>query len=274
MKRYCALLLTIFVCLAIDAQDISCAYNLSKITSYVRVERITDNTARELSDTIRSLRERYHSADFVIDCLHTQGDFGEEAAWVAEVLLEKPQRVAILVGRDTQHSGEQVAVELRSQNKAVVIGDAGDSMMTVDAVLQSYDAYKNEWYESLHEKDVIAETVCRYISSNKVSLYAHYPDARSLYINYDENAPIVDMLNEVALDKGIQRNDDAFLYSGYMVLCEVRAEMMRQMYPDEKDYYFRSQNLPIETAISLARDILESARYREILGIKGNAGAS
>lgn len=274
MKRFCAFIITLFVCLAVAAQDIRCAYNLSKISSYVCVDRITDNTARELSDTLRSLRERFQSVDFVVDCLHTQGEFGEEAAAVVDVLQENTQRVAFLVGNESQHAAEQVVVELRSRKKAVVLGDVTECRIKADQPLRAYKGYINEWYNSIHERNLIPETVNRYISTYSESLRSHYVDPHSLYINYDENAQMIDVLNEVAAEKGILRDDNAFLYSGYMVLCEIRAEMMKQLFPQEEEYYFRSLNLPIETAISLARDILESARYREILGIKGNAGAS
>ncbi len=263
MKR---LLLTLFLGIlsfGCRAQDVTVAYNLSRLSSYVKVDSVTFGTFSVLNDTLRSLHKRYHSADFVVDLLNAKGGYGMASVLLADSLSQCPYRFAVLVGPHTEGAAEQTAMFLRNARKAVVLGVNTPGNLTPDKELDSNDDYLTQWYDSLHRMNVVEKTAERYISTK--GLKTKYKNANDVYLNFDDNGYLSDMIVEVGKENGVAYNKDGFFYSMYILLTEVRAEMIRQAYPEDKATYHKAQNVPIQQAVNEAMHVVESAEYRKIL---------
>lgn len=263
MKR---ILLCALVCIsfaAAYAQEVVAAYNLSRISSYVKIDSITPNTFSILNDSIASLRKQYHSSDFVIDMLTAKGGYGMNAVVLADSLSTYNYRLAMLVGTHSEGAAVQTAMFMRRAGKAVIVGARTSDGLVPDIVLDSNDDYLTQWYDSIHKANIVEKTVRKYVSSKDVSKI--YKNADDLLENFKDNGVMIDLLNETAAENGIKENKTAFYYSGYTLLTEVRAELIRQVYPDERRVYFKALNVPIQQAIRDAMDVIESADYRRIL---------
>lgn len=263
------LILSSFLTFAMaNAQDVKTAYNLTRISSYVCVDHVGYETISELRDTLQSLGERFHSVDFVIDMLHADGERMIDESIVRDSLEGHYQRIAFLVGPHTQSGAAHIAHVLRKADKAIIVGDSANNGLKVDIVLKSNEAYRTAWMDSLHQHRVIHKAAERFVRENREMLSSRFPMPKDLYLNYDQNAEYMDVLYAVAAEKGISRNDEAFYYSGFTLLSEAKSEVLHQLFPDEKPYYHRSLNHPIEQAISIARETLESSQFKKLLGVK------
>jgi hypothetical protein len=266
MKRLCLFLLLCASITAIYAQDVVASYNLSRISSYVKIDSITPNTFSILNDSIVSLRKQYHSSDFVIDMLNAKGDYGMNAVLLADSLSTCNYRFALLVGLHSEGAASQVAMFMRRAGKAVVVGAPTADGLMPDIVFDSDDGYLTQWYDSICEANIIQKAVEKYVSSKDVQKV--YKNADDLLENFKDNGVMIDIINEVAAENGIKENKDAFYYSGYTLLAETRAELIKQVYPDDRHTYFKALNVPVQQAIHDAMEVIESADYRKI--ISGN----
>ena len=92
-----------------------------------------------------------------------------------------------------------------------------------------------------------------------------YKDANDVFLNFDDNGYLSDMIVEVGEDNGVAYNKDGFFYSMYVLLSEVRAEIIRLVYPDGKEAFCKAKNIPIQQAVHEAVNVIEGAEYRRIL---------
>ena len=249
----------------VNAQDIKTAYNLSKISSFIAVSHVGYETVNELRDSLVSLREQFHSVDFVIDMTNAKGNTLIAPEILADTLDGCFQRCAFLVGPHSEKGAINIVKEMRQQKKGVVLGDIPTGEIVPDVQLKAYDEYRTQWYDSLHAANIIEKSAERFVEVNKEQLCSKYPTSKALYLNFDKNAEFMDVLNAVAAENGIKQNDEAFFYSGFVLLAEARAEIMKVMFPDEPAEYYRSLNLSMETAIKAAQNLIESSEYRAIL---------
>ena len=107
MKKLCCFLVFALAPLISWGQDVVATYNISQISSYLKVNRIGDATFSEIKQNIDSLREKYHSADFVIDFLDARGDYGLAAVALADSLSMLDFRMAFIVGKQTEEKRQQ-----------------------------------------------------------------------------------------------------------------------------------------------------------------------
>jgi hypothetical protein len=263
MNRLLLLLLFAVQTAAMRAQDVTVAYNLSRLSSYIRVDSVTPNTFSVLNDTVLSLRKRYHSSDFVLDFLNAKGGYGMASVVLADSLSQCPCRFAILVGPHTEGAAEQTAMFLRNAKKAVLLGVNTPGGLAPDVELDSNEDYLTQWYDSLHQMKVVEKTAEKYIAEK--DLKSKYKDSNDVYLNFDDNGYLSDMLVEVSKENGVAYNPDGFFYSMYVLLSEVRAEMIRQAYPNDTAAYHKAHNVPIQQAVHEAMRVIESAEYRKIL---------
>ena len=263
MKRF---FIPLFLCVMSSvcrAQDVTMAYNISRLSSYVKVDSVTLNTFTVLNDTVRSLHKRYHSSDFILDFLDAKGSYGMASVVLADSLSQCPYRFAILVGPHTEGAAEQTAMFLRNAKKAVLFGVNTPGSLSPDVELDSNEDYLTQWYDSLHQMKVVEKTAERYVAEK--DLKSKYKDANDVFLNFDDNGYLSDMIVEVGEDNGVAYNKDGFFYSMYVLLSEVRAEIIRLVYPDDKEAYCKAKNIPIQQAVHEAVNVIESAEYRRIL---------
>lgn len=263
MNRLLTTLLLCIVSSVCSAQDVTMAYNISRLSSYIKVDTVTLNTFTVLNDTVSSLRKRYHSSDFVLDFLNAKGGYGMASVVLADSLSQCPYRFAILVGPHTEGAAEQTAMFLRRAKKAVLFGVNTPGSLSPDVELDSNEDYLTQWYDSLHQMKVVEKTAQRYVAEK--DLKARYKDGNDLFLNFDDNGYLSDMIVAVGKDNGVAYNKDGFFYSMYVLLSEVRAEIIRQAYPDDKAAYCKALNIPIQQAVHEAVNVIESAEYRRIL---------
>ena len=248
------------------AQDVTVAYNLSRLSSYIRVDSVTFNTFSVLNDTVVSLRKRYHSSDFVIDFLNAKGGYGMASVLLADSLSQSPCRFAVLVGPHTEGAAEQVAMFLRNARKAVLLGVGTPGGLTPDIELDSNEEYLTQWYDSLHQMKVIEKVAEKYIAEK--GLKSKFKNANDVYLNFDDNGYLSDMIVEVGKENGVAYNKDGLFYSMYILLAETRAEMIKQAYPEDHSAYYKAANVPIQQAVNEAKQVIESAEYRKILSLE------
>jgi len=268
MKRFLLITLIGVLCSVVNAQDIKSAYNLSRITSYICIRHVGYETISELRDTLQSLHNQYNTVDYVVDILNAKGEGLIDPQVICDSLEGQYTRMAFLVGPHTDIGAENIASVLRKNDKAVIIGDTTKNGLQADLVLKSNDAYLTAWFDSLHQKKIIEKAAERFVRENKEMLTSRFPTAKALYMNFDQNAEYMDVLYDEARKEGVSRNDESFFYSGFTLLAEARAEVLRQMFPTEEIYYYRSQNLSIEQAINIAKEALETSQYKRLLGVK------
>lgn len=263
------LLISLLLCVMSSvcrAQDVSMAYNVSRLSSYIKVDTVTLNTFSVLNDSVRSLRKRYHSSDFVLDFLDAKGGYGMASVILADSLSQCPYRFAILVGPHTGGAAEQTAMFLRNAQKAVVFGVNTPGGLSPDVELDSNEDYLTQWYDSLHCMKVVEKTAERYVAERDVK--GKYKDANDVFLNFDDNGYLADMIVEVGNDNGVAYSKDGFFYSMYVLLSEVRAEIIRLVYPDDREAYCKARNIPIQQAVHEAVNVIESAEYRRILSVE------
>ncbi len=247
---------------AASAQDVVRCYNLSKISSYIKVDKIGPNTFDILKDSIDSLHERYHSVDFVLDLLHTEGDYGMNSVILADSITKYNYRLGILVGPHTKGAAEQTAMFLRNAKAAILVGAMTPGGLTTDLALEANDEHLTQWYDSICQNKIVEKAVRRYVSEKDVK--SKYKTANDVLESFKDNAVLIDFVNEIGGAEGIRKNDAAFYYSGFTLVAELRAELIRQVYPDDIEIYYKAQNVPVQQAIYDARRIIESAAYRKI----------
>ncbi len=262
MNRIILALFLAMTTVAASAQDIVRCYNLSKISSYIKVDKIGPNTFDILKDSIDSLHERYHSVDFVIDLLHAEGDYGMNSVILADSITKYNYRLGILIGPHTKGAGEQTAMFLRNAKAAILVGAMTPGGLTADLKLEANDEHLTQWYDSICQKKIVEKAVRRYVSEKDVK--SRYKTADAILTEFKDNAVLIDLVNEIGEAEGIRKNDAAFYYSGFTLVSELRAELIRQVYPDDKAKYYEALNVPIKQAIFDARRIIESADYRKI----------
>ncbi len=262
MKHLIAFCLLLAMPLAGWSQDVTASYELSRLTGYIRLTHIGDGTCDELTAVIDSIDAKNHTANFVLDLLEADGDYGMPAVDVALQLLSQRQRFAILVGQKSGGAAEQVAMMMQNGKHAVTLGSRTKGGYLADMRYVSNDKYLTQWYDSICRYNIAEKTAREYARLNDVK--AKYHNADDLVKNFDENGEMIDLLNEVAGREGIRRNDAAFFYGGYQVLCRCRAELVKIVYPESPDYYQKALNLPLQQAITDAQNILESSKYRDI----------
>lgn len=251
-----------------SAQDIKTAYNLSRISSYVCIQHVGYETINELRDTLQSLHDQYNTVDYVVDIINAKGDRLIDPQVICDSLEGKYTRMAFLVGPHTESGAEHIASVLRKKDMAVIIGDSTKNGLRSDLALKSNDAYLTAWFDSLHQKKIIEKAAERFVRENKEMMTSRFPTAKALYLNFDQNAEYMEVLYDEAKKEGISKNDESFYYSGFTLLAEARAEVMRQMYPEDEAYYHRCRNLSIEQAINIAKEALETSQYKRLLGVK------
>lgn len=252
--------------ISVNAQDVEATYNLTQISSYLKVGCIGETTFAQVKCAIDSLHGKYHSADYVIDLFETKGDYGMNAVVLADSLQTLNYRFAILVGQKTGGAAEQVAMFLRNARKAIVVGDKTQGGLVPDIRFVTNDRYKTAWYDSICASDILQKTAREYAVRNDVK--AKYPTAEKLLMNFSENGELIFLLNEVAERDGIKQNDAAFYYSGFTTIANTRAELVKVVFPEAVDIYHKALNVPVEQAINHAVDIMESKRYREIISVE------
>lgn len=252
-----------FLGISMNAQDVEATYNLTQISSYLKVGHIGENTFAQVKCAIDSLNGKYHSADYVIDLLEAKGDYGINAVILADSLQTLNYRFAILVGRKTEGAAEQVAMFMRNARKAVLAGDKTRGGLVPDIRFVTNENYKTAWYDSICTSNILEKTAREYAIRNDVK--TKYPSAEKLLMNFSENGELIFLLNEVAEREGIKQNDAAFYYSGFTTIANARAELVKAVFPEAVDIYHKALNVPIEQAIDKAVKVMESKRYREIL---------
>ena len=262
MKKLCCFLVFALAPLISWGQDVVATYNISQISSYLKVNRIGDATFSEIKQNIDSLREKYHSADFVIDFLNARGDYGLAAVALADSLSMLDFRMAFIVGKQTERAAEQVAMFLRNAGRCIIAGDVTKGGLVPDIHLTTNNEYQTAWYDSIQSSHIIEKTIREY--TRKTDVKAKYHDARKLLDNFGENGELIDLINAMAEREGIRKNDNAFYYSGYMVVSLMRAELLREVYPEARDLYHQALNVPVQQAIQSAVGVMESSHYREL----------
>ncbi len=262
MNRIALTLLLVIMTATVSAQDVVRCYNLSKISSYIKVDKIGPATFDILKDSIDSLHERYHSVDFVLDFLHTEGGYGMNAVILADSITKYNYRLGILIGPHTKGAAEQTAMFLRNAKAAILVGATTPGGLTADFVLESNDEHLTQWYDSICRHKIVEKAVRRYVSEHDVK--SKYPTANDILKEFKDNAVLIDLVNEVGESEGIRKNDAAFYYSGFTVVSELRAELIHQVFPDDVVKYYEALNVPVKQAIFDARRIIESADYRKI----------
>lgn len=267
MKRLALTAVFVLAMMTSFAQDVVAAYNVTPITSYIRIDSITHNTFSVLRDSIASLRHRYHSANFVVDMLHTKGGYGVDAVMLADSMSTCPWRFGILIGPRTEGGAQQTAMFLRRAGKAALFGNGTPDGLTPDIALPANDSYLTQWYDSIQRANVVSEAAEKYAATHPVR--QKYSTANDFLINFLDNAVLIDYINEIASDKGIKADPDAFFYSGYMILSQARAEIVRKVYPDDPQSYYKACGVPIQQAVEDVASVLESAQYRSIVSGKG-----
>lgn len=261
--RKLLILLLLSVGISLNAQDVTATYNLSQISSYLKVGRIGGNTFHDVKGAIDSLHVKYHSVNFVIDFLETKGDYGMNAVILADSLQQLYYRMAFLIGKDTEGAAEQVAMFMRNANKAITSGDMTRGGLMPDLRLVTNDKYKTAWYDSICTNNICEKTAQEYARRNGVK--AKYPTAEKLLDNFNENGELVFLLNEVAEREGVKQNDEAFYYSGFTTIAKARAELVKAVFPEAVDTYYKALNVPVQQAITNAMNVIESKNYRRII---------
>lgn len=265
-RRYITvLLLALGMTASLNAQDICAAFDLSKITSYVKVSQITTGTADELNGCIDELKQKYLTPDYIIDLTETDTPYSPAAMALADGLKNRTERMLFLVGPDTKGAAEQFAFMMRERGKGVIMGTKTQGELHPDVLLIANKDYKTEWYDSLKINNVPVVTAERYYKEHSARLLERYPTAKKFFMNFDENANLVDCLYEVAAEKGITRNDASFFYCGFYVITDLRTALLRLLYPDSQKEYWMQRNAPLGDVINAAREILETSEYKRLL---------
>lgn len=262
MKHLVAFFLLMAMPLAGMAQDVTASYDLSRLTGYIRLSHIGEGTCDELSAVIDSIDARNHTANYVLDLLEADGDYGMPAVNVATMLLSQNHRFAIIVGQKSGGAAEQVAMMMQNGKHAVTLGSRTKGGYMPDVRYVPNDKYLTQWYDSISRNNIIEKTAREYARQNDVK--AKYHNADDLLKNFKENGEMITLLNEVAEREGIKQNDAAFYYSGFQTVCMCRAELIKAVYPESPDFYQKAQNAPIQQVITDAQNILESSKYRDI----------
>ncbi len=232
---------------------------------------ISPCTYTELADSMAALTKEYHSADFVIDLLHTEGDYGMNAVTLADSLLKRSkalpfntQRLALLIGQDTQGAAEQTAMFLRRVGRAILVGTPTRGGLMPDVLLYANNEHLTEWYDSLQRCDIPRLTAKRYAETHDVK--SRYPSAELLLQDFHDDGVLTTTMNALAQEKGIAENDEAFYYSGFTLMSEIRAELIREVFPESPQVYYKALNIPIQQAIFEAMTALQTEQYRQLLG--------
>lgn len=263
MKRIIMLAVFGLFLMSSYAQDVVASYNLSKISSYVKIDKITPETFSVLKDSITSLQKRYHSSDFVVDMLQTKGDYGMNAVILADSLAKYNNRLAMLIGPHTEGAAAQVAMFMNRSCRAVLVGAPTKDGLNPDILLESNENHLTQWYDSIHQAKILEKAAQKYAASKDVA--SLYKSAEDLLENFKDNGVLIDLINEIGAENGIKANKNAFYYSGYTVMSEIRAELIKIVYPNDKHTYFKAVNVPVQQAIFDAMETIESAEYRKIL---------
>lgn len=246
-----------------NAQDVTATYNLSEISSYLKVGRISENTYHDMKCAIDSLHEKYYSADYVIDFLEAKDDSSANSVALADSLIRLNYRMAFIIGHDTENSAEQVARLVRKAGKAITSGDTTRGGLVPDIKLTTNEEWKTAWFDSIASCHFFEKTAQEYARTFDVK--ANYHNAKDLLKNFSDNGELITLLNEVAGREGIKQNDAAFYYSGFNAVARARAELIRVVYPDDVDIYNEALNVPVQQAIIQAMDIMESRQYRKLV---------
>lgn len=269
-----SLVITLVCASSLKAQSVTTAYDLSKISSYVELANINEGAAKEVMDSIASMHERFRSVDFVVNVLNTSDYDVDEAMALMHALEATPYRYAFLAGPHTGRGAAMIMHYLMAEKKAIFVGDVTSGGLKPHVQLKADDAYLTDWYKRLHAQGVLPEAAKRYVEKNATADKKVFEKADVYVRDFDDNAALFDMINEVAAEKGIAEDKDGFFYSAFTVLAEIKAEVARCIFPDNKVAYFKSLNSSINTAIMNACDVMESPAYRELLQLEGNPGVS
>lgn len=262
MKHLIAFCLLLAMPLAGWSQDVTASYELSRLTGYIRLSHIGDGTCDELTAVIDSIDAKNHTANYVLDLLEADGDYGMPAVDVALQLLGQRQRFAILVGQKSGGAAEQVTMMMQNGKHAVTLGSQTKGGYLADVRYAANDKYLTQWYDSICRYNIAEKTAREYAKQYDVK--AKYHNADDLLKNFKENGEMIDLLNEVAEREGIHQNDAAFYYSGFQVVSQCRAELIKVVYPESPDFYQKALNVPLQQVITDAQNILESSKYRDI----------
>ena len=238
------------------------AYELSELTSYIRLSRIADDTYSHLKSTIDSLDSQHHSANYVIDLLDTTGEYGIAAVVLADSLLRHRHRFAFIIGTHTGGAAEQLAMFMRNAKRCVTLGTQTNGGLAPDIRYQPNESYLTQWYDSICRNNIFEKAAREYAMRTDVK--GEYHNADYFLKNFKENGDLIGVLNEVAEREGIKQNDQAFYYSGFHAVSRVSAELLRVVFPESPDFYQKALNAPIQQVITDAKDIMESTYYRQL----------
>ncbi len=264
MRKLSTTALLVFYFVAAISQDIVTSYNISRISSYIKVGNITPDTYSELKDSIMSMAREYHSADFVIDFLDTEGDYGMNAVILADSISKLPNRLGILIGQNTKGAAEQTAMFLRNAKKAVLVGTVTKGGLAPDVLLEANNDHLTAWYDSIQQYNILPETIKRYVYTHEVK--SKYKNADAVLENFHDDGVLIDTMNKVAEEHGIKVNTAAFYYSGFVVMSLMHAELLKTVFPLDTRGYHKALNVPVQQVIyDTAVETLETAQYRDIL---------
>ena len=262
MPRTLTLILLAVLSLTASAQDVVGSYKLSELTSYLRLSKIGADTYHDLRAVIDSIDRRHHSANYVIDLQHTQGDYGMAAVTLADSLMTHRQRFAIIIGSESGGAAQQVAMFLWRAGRAITLGTVTADGLQPDILYSQNNSHMTEWYDSISAKGIMERAAKEYAHAFDVK--ATYPTADLLLDNVNENGALIGFILELAEKEGIARNDKAFYYSGYHTVSMARAFLVREVFPEAHDTYERALNVPVQQVIADAMEIMESQRWREM----------